>query len=181
VTGASRALARRYARALLAVTVERSLDAEALRRELRVLVELVTRPELAAVLAHPAVPLEGKKKVLAALWEKVRPADTLRRLSDLLVERDRLTLLPGIAEVYTELWNERRGVVAAEAVTALELSPEQKEALAATLQKVTGRSVELTSRVEPEILGGLLVRMDGKTYDGTVRGRLRALRERLVI
>lgn len=178
--GSSRALARRYARALLEVVVEKGADPGALRDELgRADRLLLGSPELARVLLHPAVSAERKKKVLAALWEKARPSPLLARLADVLVDRDRLALLPGIAAAYAERWNERRGVMAAEAVSAAELTATQQDALVGALKRLSGQGVELAARVDPEVLGGLLVRMGGKTYDGTVRGRLRALRERL--
>ncbi len=179
--GPSRALARRYARALLEVVLENKGDAQGLRQELLGVADLLLgNPELAGILQNPAVGVDRKRKVLAALWQKARPGPLLERLVDLLVGRDRLALLPGIAEAHGELWNEHRGVVAAEAVSAVALSKAQREALAEALQKASGRAVELSARAAPEVLGGLLVCMGGKTYDGTVRGRLRALRESLV-
>jgi F-type H+-transporting ATPase subunit delta len=56
----------------------------------------------------------------------------------------------------------------------------QTRAVAEALRRATGQEVELVTRADPALLGGLLVNMAGRTYDGTVRGRLRALRERLV-
>ena len=181
MTGGSHALARRYGRALLEVVVETRADAAALRAELAGAERLLLgTPELARVLLHPALPADRKRRVLAALWEKARPSPLLARLLDLLVDRGRLSLLPGIAAAYAEAWNERRGVAAAEAVSAAELTAAQQDALANALRRASGLAVEVSARVEPEVLGGLLLRMGGKTYDGTVRGRLRALRERLV-
>lgn len=179
--GPSRALARRYARALLEVVLENKADAQALRQELSGVADLLLgNPELARILQHPAVAVARKRKILEALWTKAHPGPLLERLVDLLVAADRLVLLPGIAEAYGELWNEHRGVVAAEALSAVALTEGQRDALAEALQKASGRAVELSTRGSPEVLGGLLVRMGGKTYDGTVRGRLQALRENLV-
>ena len=179
--GPSRALARRYARALLEVVLENKGDPQGLRQELLGVADLLLgNAELARILQHPAVGVDRKRKVLAALWQKAGPGPLLERLVDLLVGRDRLALLPGIAEAYGELWNEHRGVVAAEAVSAVALTKAQRDALAAALQEASGRGVELSARAAPEVLGGLLVRMGGKTYDGTVRGRLQALRASLV-
>jgi F-type H+-transporting ATPase subunit delta len=62
----------------------------------------------------------------------------------------------------------------------VELPPAQADALAAALAKVAGSEVELRPLVDPQVLGGLVVRMAGKTYDGSVRGRLAALREALL-
>jgi F-type H+-transporting ATPase subunit delta len=181
VRGASGALAHRYARALLEVVVETKADGQAFRTELEEAARIfLGHPELARVLQNPAVGADVKKKVLAAVWASVKPPGLTERLVDLLVARDRLPLLHGIAEAYAGIWNERRGFVAAEAVSAVPLSTSQRDALAEALRKGSGLAVDLAARVEPEVLGGLLVRLGGKTYDGTVRGRLGALRAMLV-
>ena len=68
----------------------------------------------------------------------------------------------------------------AEAVTALPLAEAQKAALASALCKTVGKTVELHARVDKNVLGGVLVRVGGRTYDGTLRARLEGLRTRLV-
>ena len=176
--GASRALARRYARALLEVTIETKADAQVLRDELRQVAGL--HPELQRALQDPVIPVESKKKLVGALWETTKPTPLLRRIVDLLVAGDRLALLTELEEAFTEEWNEGRGAISAHAVSAVELLPAQKEALLRGIADATGLTVELETRLDPLVLGGLLVRMGGKTYDGTVRGRLKALREGLV-
>jgi ATP synthase F1 delta subunit len=94
-------------------------------------------------------------------------------------ERDRLDLLPMVAAAYAKLWNAHRGVVAAEAVSAVPLDEAQTRAVAQALGRATGREVDLSSRVDPRLLGGMLVKMEGRTYDGSVRARLLALRRTL--
>jgi F-type H+-transporting ATPase subunit delta len=181
---ASRPLARRYARALLDValagTKGEGISPENLRRELQTAVALLAgSQELMAVLSHPGVGAEGRKRVAAAVWGKTKASPLLRRLVELLVEHRRIGLLPLIEAAFGELWNARRGVVSAEAVGALPLGETETRALARALEKASGHEVELTSRVDPDVLGGILVRMGGRTYDGTVRSQLKALRESL--
>jgi F-type H+-transporting ATPase subunit delta len=101
------------------------------------------------------------------------------RLIHLLVERDRVRILPAIAEEFALAWNEGRGVVAAAAVSAIDLDATQKLALAQALEKAAGKTVELTTSVDPTVLGGLRVTLGGRTLDGTVVTQLRALRRRL--
>ena len=88
-------------------------------------------------------------------------------------------LLDAIATLYAQLWNAARGVLPAEATSAVPLSEEQLASVQRALGRATGRDVELSTAVDAALLGGLLVRVGGQVYDGTVRGRLRALRERL--
>jgi F-type H+-transporting ATPase subunit delta len=179
--GPSRALARRYARALVDVAEARGKDvALALRSELVAFAGLLREhPDLARALEHPALAADARRRVLAAVCEQVGASDLLRRLADLVAARDRVALLPLVAETYGDMLNERRGVVSARATSAVALAAGQQQALAAALSRACGLEVELQARVEPEVLGGLVVRMGGKTYDGTVRTQLEALRRRL--
>ena len=171
--------ARRYARALLEVAFQSAQgDPAALRRELEAAAALLeSQPELADALSSPAVPTEAKRKVVQAVWRGASPL--LPRLLEMLVERGRVGLLDAIATLYAQLWNAARGVLPAEATSAVPLSEEQQAAVQRALGRATGRDVELSTGVDPALLGGLLVRVGGQVYDGTVRGRLRALRERL--
>jgi F-type H+-transporting ATPase subunit delta len=170
--------ARRYARALLDVALEKGDTA--LRQDLDDLGRLyVEHAELRTLLLHPTVPTEKKTGVIAALL-RGRPSDLLQRLITLLVERDRIELLPLIAKAYVKLWNTRKGIVEAEAVSARELDETEARAISAAAGRAMGgKQIELRRRVDPSLMGGLLLRMEGRIYDGSVRARLRALREQL--
>ena len=171
--------ARRYARALLDVALEKG-EAEALRAELQAMVALIAaHKDLAGLLANPAVSVERKKKLVSAVASRAKASDLLTRLLTLMGERDRLDLLPMVAAAYTKLWNAHRGVVAAEAVSATPLDEAQTGAVSRALGAATGHEVDLSSRADPRLLGGMLVKMEGRTYDGSVRARLLALRRTL--
>lgn len=177
----SRSQARQYARALLAVAEERGEDeALRLRDELRQLSAQVGRhPVLRAALGGRGVTLADRGRVLAAIAESAGASPLLSRLLDVLATRDHLALVPALAEVYAEQVNAAKGIVPVEATGAEKLSPEQEQALLAALRTATGSEVELATKVEPEALGGLRVKMEGRTYDGTVRAQLSALRRSL--
>jgi F-type H+-transporting ATPase subunit delta len=177
VTGAPRTLARRYARALLDVADRQGPNAAlALRDELRAFAPIVTgHPELQRALVHPGVGIEAKKGLLVAVARRAGASALLQRLLVVLAERDRVALLEDVVEAYAGQVNAAQGIVSAEAVSAVALPDAQRRALAAVL----GDAVELRTRVEPQVLGGLLVRVGGRTYDGTVRARLDGLRRRL--
>ena len=170
--------ARRYARALLDVALEKGDTG--LRQDLDDLGRLyVEHAELRTLLLHPTVPTEKKTGVIAALL-RGRPSDLRQRLITLLLERDRIELLPLIAKAYVRLWNTRKGIVEAEAVSARELDETEARAISAAAGRAMGgKQIELRRRVDPGLMGGLLLRMEGRIYDGSVRARLRALREQL--
>ena len=172
-------VARRYARALLDVALEAG-QAEPVRRELRDAVALIAaHGELAATLAHPALPADRKKKIVEGVW-KGRTSELTLRLLLLLVAHGRLGLLSRIEEIFSTLWNRRRNVVSAEVVSAVALDPAQSEAVARAIRTLTGKDAELVQRVDPGLLGGVRVGLEGRVYDGSVRAQLRALKERLV-
>ena len=172
--GGEQGAARRYARALLDVA---KADADTVQAELAAAAQaLEGNAELQRVLLHPALPAEKRRKVADAVF---KGSPLFARLVGLLIERDRIALLPEISRQYTSLWNASRGVVPAEAVTALPLDTKQVEALGQALADATGKQVALRTRIDPTLLGGVMVHMAGRTYDGSVRTRLLALRERL--
>jgi F-type H+-transporting ATPase subunit delta len=177
----ARTLARRYARALLELAVEGGSSPEALRSELEQVRDVTAgQVELADVLRRPTVSDEAKKKILRGVFGPAALSPLAARLLEILAERGRLAILGDVVESFVDLWNARRGVTRAEAITAVELSAQQKQALTAALRSLAGLEVELQTRVDAALLGGVVVNMKGQTYDGSVQGRLRALRRTLV-
>jgi F-type H+-transporting ATPase subunit delta len=193
---ASRPVARRYARALLDVVTrkgqapakdiedllpEPEQGADQLANELRDSVSLLEQvPELGRALRDPLLGASRKKELVEAVWTKAGATPLLLRLLALLAAHGRLDLLGEIEEEFRRALLAERGVLEAEAVAATELPAAQREALSAALAGLSGREVDLRARQDGRLIGGVLVRMAGKSYDGTVRGRLRALKSRLV-
>jgi F-type H+-transporting ATPase subunit delta len=175
------AVARRYARALLEVARTPGLASpQALEQELQEFAQLLqTSGELRSALLHPALAAEARRRVVAAVAERAGASRLLAKLLELLAAHDQLPLLPAVAAAYTEALDTASGRVRAEAVTAAPLAEPQRGALASALCGAVGGSVALETQVDPDVLGGVLVRIAGRTYDGTVRTRLAALRQRL--
>jgi F-type H+-transporting ATPase subunit delta len=169
--------ARRMARALLDVA-ERKGEAPAVQAGLRkAAAALRDLPELNSVLGNPALPVERRKRIVAAVF--AGSPDLARRLLELLVAHDVIGLLPQVEQAYSAQWNARRGVVTAEAVTAVPLDPSLSTALEQAIRKTTGLTAELRGKTDAAVLGGVLLKMEGRTYDGTVQGWLQALRRAL--
>ena len=177
----NRGRARQYARALLVVAEERGgEEALRVRYELREIAALTGRHRgLRAALDARGVTLADRGRALAAIAERAGASPLLPRLLGAMATRDDLRLLPALADVYGELVNAARGIVAVEATGAVELTAEQERALVEVLKTANSAEVELATKVAPEVLGGLRVKMNGRTYDGTVRAQLDSLRRRL--
>jgi F-type H+-transporting ATPase subunit delta len=177
----NRMAASRYARALLDVALQEKVDPTQVETELAAFADLIERNEtLKKVLLNPAVPAPRKR---AAIAEVVRQADVtavIRKLLVLLAERDRLVLLPDLRAAYRDRLMDYQKVVRANVTTAAALDPDRAGAIERRLAEVTGRTVLLTTHVNPALVGGLVARIGGTVYDGSVTTKLEKLRTRLV-
>ena len=174
-----RASAARYARALLDVANKES-DPERAEQELAAFVDLVrTNPDLERTLANPVVSAADKRAIVQQILERLKPTTPVGKLVLLLASRGRLALLPDLLDVYRERLMEHRNVLSAEVTTAAPLSPERAEQLQQRLANATGRTITLTTKVDASILGGVVTRIGGTVYDGSVATRLAKVRDRL--
>ena len=176
----SRAVARRYARALFDVSLKEA-DLDRVERELASFADLVERhADLARALHNPAVPTPRKRAAVEALMALAGPfSPVVAKLLPLLAERDRLMLLPDLLEAYRDRLLDHRRVVRAEVTTAVALPGDRTAALQAGLAKVTGRDVQLQVRVDPAILGGVVARVGSLVFDGSVVRQLERMKARL--
>ena len=173
--------ATRYARALLDVAVKEQLPLEDIDREIASFAGLFTaHPTLSKVLLNPAVPVPRKRAAVRDLVALTKVSSVVGKLLSLLAERDRLVLLPDLVASYRDLLADHRQVVRAEVTTTTPLAPERTQAIQRALNRVTGRAVRLTTRVDAAILGGMVARIGSTVYDGSVTRQLAKMKERLV-
>jgi F-type H+-transporting ATPase subunit delta len=174
-----RASAARYARALLDVAIKES-NPEQAERDLAAFLDLVYRhSDLQKALTHPAVAAAAKRAVVQQVIERLAPVSPVGKLLLLLADRDRLTLAPELLDVYRERLNEHLRIVRAEITTAEPLAQDRANALRQRLATATGRTVTLTTKVDPAIIGGMVTRIGSTVYDGSVATQLQAIRQRL--
>jgi F-type H+-transporting ATPase subunit delta len=173
----SRAIAARYAKALLDVSLKEG-DPRATETDLAAFVELMkTHHDLAQVLTNPAVPVHKKEAVTHALSERGRLTPIVARTLALLASRDRLGVLPDLLADYRERLLDREGVVRAEIATATTVAPERLQRLERGLVATTGKRVTIETRLEPAMIGGVVARIGGTVYDGSVATQLRKMKE----
>ena len=171
-------IAHRYARALLDIGVERK-NFEQLGRELDRVVALFRSEELTECFRNPKVDAATRKRVLGELLRRVMVSPICQNFLNLLVDRHRIGDLPDIVEAYHLLADEHAGRERAVVTVARQLSEPEAARLRTVLQKVSGRTVVLEQQVDPEILGGVITRIGGRIYDGSVQTELEVLRSRL--
>jgi len=169
--------ARRYAEAAFELA-QASGDPAAWRTDLEAAAARLADRRLAAVLENQGLPLEARSELLsAALGPQVRPQ--IRNLASLLLRRGRSELLSRVAGEFARLDRARQGVTEAVATSAEPLEPSDAAALDRRLTELTGGRIELTTRVDPDLLGGIVVQVGDRLIDGSVRGRLERLRHQL--
>ncbi len=168
--------AKRYAQAVFDLAKERG-TLDAWQADLNGLAMLAGDRMAANYLANPSVPRERKFALVDKVLAGAQPE--ARNLARMLVERDRATDAPRIAELYGDLLRAERGVAIAEVTTAEPLSPGSEALVRDRLQKLVGKQIELRVAVDPSIIGGLVARVGDLVIDGSAIGQLRKLRARL--
>jgi F-type H+-transporting ATPase subunit delta len=170
--------ARRYAEAAFELAV-RDDAVDAWARDLTTAAQLVGDERVARIVDNPSRPFAERREILDKLLNRrIHPA--ARRLVALLADRGRLDALPEIATQYDQLLKRQRGIVTAIVTSAEPLTKEESRALEERLRAMTGATVELQPRIDETLIGGLTVRIGDQLLDGSVRGRLERLRERLI-
>ena len=169
--------AKRYAQALFNLAQEQGKE-QAWLDELAVAVESLTGTDVTLFFSSVRIPLERKLRVMRELFPGRDQA--VMNLIGLLLRRNAIDLLPDIQTSYRELLDEKLGRVYANVSSAVPLTADQQDRLRQTLSGALNKDVILDVRQDPEIIGGLVVRVGDQIIDGSVRSRLEALRRRLL-
>jgi len=174
-------LARSYALALLNVGDQQG-DTETILNELEELVVDIWQhqPTFATLLSDGLPDPQQRQKIVRDVFEN-RAHPTLDRLLQALAKRDRLALVPVIAQSARTIWNRRNRRVPVTVKSAVPLDDQHREALRQQLVRLTdGATPLLTEQVDPSLIGGLVIQIGDYVYDLSVRRRLEALRTELL-
>ncbi|MDO8674079.1 MAG: ATP synthase F1 subunit delta [Dehalococcoidia bacterium] len=169
-------VARRYARAAFELAIETN-DLDGFLSDLKVAAEMMREPRVTAVLQNVKVSRLEKKNLMTQLLTGLRPL--VLNLVLLLITKDRQNIIVGIVSEYEQLVNTHRGIEVAEVITAVPVDEEEKAALSDRLSKLTGKRIILSTRVDPQIMGGVIARIGDRVLDGSLRQRLSLLRRSL--
>jgi F-type H+-transporting ATPase subunit delta len=173
------AVARRYASALLSVALDKGADLDRIERELREAADLLKRESrLAAVLASPTLASQQRVGVLESVIANADLRPESANLLRLLTSKERIPLLPEVAEQFGRLVLDHKQVQSGEVVSAHPLSDEQQAKLAASLGQALGKTMQLSYRTDGDLVGGLVVRIGNRVYDASVTTQLRRFKER---
>jgi len=172
------AIARRYAEASFSIalkqnTLERTLD------DIQGIATLFSKHTLAYLLREPKVPALRKDKVLREfLGPRVLP--TSLNLALLIVQRNLVDLMPNIARELRLMILNYKNQAEAEVTTATTMDEQQLELVKQALERRTGKTILLSTKVDSTILGGVVARVGDQMIDGSVQQRLQALKRQLL-
>jgi F-type H+-transporting ATPase subunit delta len=168
---------RLYAKALFEAA-EDSGRVDAVQRDLGEFADAVeASPELSAFLANPQVDPAAKVGVLGELSEG--SDELVHNFLRLIAAKGRAGQIPGIRDEFQALVDRAQGRVAVELTTAFELSDDEAASIVAQIEQSSGRKVEATRKVDPELVGGMILQAGSLRVDASVRGRLERLRHEL--
>lgn len=172
-------VAQRYAAALAGAAIDQH-NAESVKRGLDAFLDaFFEAADLRNFLESPAASDDAKRKVIAALADRMGLEPAVRNFLFLIVDHRRTEILREIQQAFRDELNERLGIAEAVVVSARDLSDAEKSDLTAALQRRTGKKIEARFERDEALLGGAVVRVGSTVYDGSLRERLASLRRQL--
>jgi F-type H+-transporting ATPase subunit delta len=173
-TGVS-GLAERYAAALFDIADERRMLDEVASdlRQLRTM--LAESVDLLRLVRSPILTRGEQGKAVSALVERAGFAPLVRDFLAVVAKNRRLFAIPAMIEAYLAKLAERRGEVTAEVVAAQPLSEAQLALLSDQLRRSVGRRVSVEPRVDPGLIGGMIVKVGSRMVDGSLKSKLQRL------
>lgn len=167
-----------YGQALYTLAKDEGMSREILE-QLQVLQQSFSQePDFLRLLAAPDLSKQERCQILEDCLRNKVHAYVLNFLK-ILTEKGSVKAFAGCVKAYEAQYNQDNGILPVLAVTAVALTADQQMRLQEKLQQVTGKTVQLQNRVDPDCLGGVRLDFDGKRVDGTVKNRLDTLRRQL--
>jgi F-type H+-transporting ATPase subunit delta len=139
--------------------------------------ELDTNRDMQVFFFSPYFSSQEKKDGIGKMIEGAD--ENFVRFLELLAERHRMPVLPRIRREFNSMWREEKQLLPVNVTSAVELDEQLLKGIGDRIQEQTGREVELTSQVDPEVLGGLVVRVGNMVMDASVRSRLEQIRKQV--
>lgn len=139
-----------------------------------VLASLKEEPRLETILAHPKISKGEKRDLLREVFGKNISQELLNFLY-IIVDKRRERYLFAIGEEFTKLFNQHKNITEVTALTAVTMKEEAREQLRVILGKKLGKDIRIKNLVDPSLLGGVLLKIEGKIIDGSIRSQLETI------
>lgn len=168
----------RYAKALFESALEKK-KLDSVNTDMLFLTEIFKAKEAREFLSNPVIPPSKKSSILHKMLSGNVEKITLSLL-DLLVKNGRESFIPGIARVFVHEAKKYKGITEAVLTTAVKTDPSVKDQITELISKVFSTKVELQEVVDPEILGGFVLRVEDNYIDASVKNKLRKIKKELL-
>ena len=173
-------VANRYSKALFDVGLEYN-KLDKLLKDLETFTELfTTNKEFKIVMETSAVSREEKKEIVEELAKRFDFNPLTINFFKLLIDKNKIKFIPTINEVFLKRYRDYIGLADYEVISAVELDTSIINEIKEKLEKKTGKKIELSTKVDPEILGGLIVKTEGLIYDGSLKSHLLKIKEKIL-
>lgn len=171
-------IAKRYAKALYEVASANN-QSDAVELHLEKLVDLLkNNQELSAFIENPNVESVSKAEVIKQLLGEDMPV-SLYNAVRLLLDRDRDWIFPDLFHAYVYVANEAQGKAVAEVSAPYALSDKEQQQIADAFAKVTGKQIQIRTKIDESLLGGITVQIGDRLYDGSMATKLKRLENEL--
>lgn len=171
-------VAKRYARALLGLSNDRG-QLELWGAELERLAQVIDVPEIEAPLASPEVSISAKIDALVIITEKLELSFPVRSFTAVVARHGRIPELPAVAEAYGMMLDQLMGRARATLVFAVPPSDADIRRITSELEQIAHQKIIPTIKIDSALLGGVIVELEGKTYDGSLSSQLMEAQQRL--
>jgi F-type H+-transporting ATPase subunit delta len=174
-------MGRRYSKALMALALEKNEPLGELQREIDEFSgALAAEPKLMSFLTDPNVLLDDRTRALDKILAAIETRPLITYLARLLLQKGRLVFLPDIVREFQQLVDTHEGVVRASVVSAKELTSEETETIRNLLQARFGKKIVLSVSIDPELIGGLVIKVGSLSFDGSIRSQLKDIQSQLL-
>lgn len=172
-------VAGRYAKALVDL-YQATGKLEDACKDIRSFREVLKKnPALVNLLKSPIIHGDKKSAVMNAVFEKSFSKDVIT-FFNLIIKKKREYFLPAIADAFIDQYNDIKNIGTAEVRSAIALDAKTSDEIRSFVEKLTGKSIELTSAVEPALIGGVVIRTGDKLYDASISGNLQKVKQELL-
>ena len=171
-------VAKRYARALMGLSNDRG-QLEVWGAELERLARVIEAPEIDAAFGSPELSITAKIQALATITEKLELSFPVRSFTVVVARHGRILELPAVAEAYSGMLDELMGRARATLIFATQPSGADMTRIVAQLERITHKKIMPTIKIDQTLLGGAIVELEGKIYDGSLTSQLTEAQRRL--
>jgi len=163
-------IAKRYARALLKVVGENKMTETA--QQVEEIASLFKEVHIGKVLSSPVVPQDLIINVMENVAGQIKAPEDMKKFLKSLVKAGRIKMLPNISRAFQEICDQKQNIVRATMSTAVKIDQQKLESISEVLEKKLNKTIKTTSRIDPKLLGGIVVQIGNTKIDMSLRTKI---------